>query len=142
MRKHRIYRFVVGLLRVYYSKDLVAWMALISPLLTLGHGCLDDFSPRCLCAPVLYLPKDPWSSLKMLAHCTSLTRWLGNCLERLGPARGVSRAGLGKRHRSPTRLNRCCALQDHSFRPTAACPLLCSGWSHWGFCSARADSQG
>jgi len=26
--------------------------------------------------------------------------------------------------------------------PVSACPLLCPGWSHWGFSSARADSQG
>jgi len=34
------------------------------------------------------------------------------------------------RHRSQTRVSRCCALQDHAFRHTAACPLLCPGWSH------------
>jgi len=67
-----------------------------------------------------------------------LARWLGNCLRWLGLAREVSRSGLGKRHRSQTRVNRCCALQDHSFRHIAACPW----WSHWGFCSAHAESQG
>jgi len=39
-------------------------------------------------------------------------------------------------------VNRSCALKNHSFRHTAACPLLCPGSCRWGFCSARADSQG
>jgi len=78
----------------------------------------------------------------MLARWSPLTRWLDDCLWRLGLEKGVSRAGLGKRHRSQTRKKRCCALHDHSFRHTAACHLLCPGWSHWGFCSARAESQG
>jgi len=78
----------------------------------------------------------------MLARCSSLTRRFGDCSRRLGLARGISRTGLVKRHRSQTRVNRSCALQDHSFRHTAACLLLCPGWSHCGFCSARADSQG
>jgi len=44
--------------------------------------------------------------------------------------KGISRIGLWKRHHSQTRVNRCCALQDYSFRHTIA--LLCPGWSHWG----------
>jgi len=75
------------------------------------------------------------SSLKILAaawRCSQLPEdprsWLtADCWWRLGLARGLRRTGLGKRHRSQTRVTRSCALQDHSFRHTAAC---------------RADSQG
>jgi len=70
-------------------------------------------------------------SLKMLG-AARLRRVIRRPLVASWTHKGITRVSLGKRHRSLTRVNRCCALLDYSFRYTTASPLLCPAWSHWG----------